>query len=77
MLGAGGGEQNLGDVEIIDAPPVTLPSIAELPEPELGPDYTPANTVPSNTVPFSDQSGFSNPENFTHVNTLHYNALVS
>ena len=58
VLGGGGAPgQVAGDDSVVveaPAPPVNLPSISDLPEPDLGPHFTPANTVPHNTVPGSD-----------------------
>ena len=42
------------------APPVPqLPSISDLPEPDLGPDFLAAQTVPHNTVPRSHHGEYS------------------
>ena len=49
-----GGQGGQSDFEIIDAPPLTLPSLAEDPDPLEGQDYVPANTLPGNTVPGTD-----------------------
>ena len=56
MLGPDGqgGQGGQSDFEIIDAPPLTLPSLAEDPDPLEGQDYVPANTLPGNTVPGTD-----------------------
>ena len=57
MLGGGTPGHVTGDESLVveaPAPPVNLPSISDLPEPDLGPHFTPANTVPHNTVPGSE-----------------------
>ena len=51
-----GGDESLTIVEAPANPPVNLPSISDLPTPELGPNHTPAHTLPPNTVPGSDAS---------------------
>ena len=50
----GHNNQGFNDFEIVDAPPQTLPSIADDPDPLEGQDYTPAHTVAHNTVPGTD-----------------------
>ena len=57
VLGPGGetGDDTISVVEAPDNNPnINLPSISDLPQPDLGPDFTPANSVPPNTVPGSD-----------------------
>ena len=51
-----GGDESLTIVEAPVNPPVNLPSISDLPTPDLGPSHTPAHTLPHNTVPGSNAS---------------------
>ena len=74
-----GGDESLTIVEAPANPQVNLPSISDLPTPELGPNHTPAHTLPPNTVPGSDASKsnqvyplgiFSCDSNFLHHSTF-------